>query len=996
MAVFTAAAVVATFVAANITAIAIGAAILIAAATYILAPKPKPPTGGSDFNSTQTVRQPISPHRVVYGSIRVGGALTYLSNSDDNKYVHSIVTVAGHEVDAINTVYFNDDVIHNDMLTSNIVNAGTYNAKARIKKHLGSASQVADSDLLTDVTEVDSNFRGRGRAYIYTRFEPNQDTYPNGMPNISAYVRGKKLFDPRDSGTRWTPNPALCIRDYLMDTSYGLNVISGKVEDTFVNSAANSCEEIVDTKDSAMTATSVDLVNEWIEFADDNLLLFETGDRITVSSSIDEVPAGLSPGVDYYAVVGHYKSNPAVLFATTYANALAGVTRNLTSAGGGILTVTKTGEPRFTCNGSFNVDAKPVDILRDMLSSMGGRLVYSSGKWRMYAAVWSAPTVTFDEDDLRGQVTVSTRHPRRARFNAIRGIYVAGINNGQPSDYPIITNSIYEDEDGGFQNITSLDLPYTNRSQTAQRLAKIELERHRRQLSTDIGLSLAGLLVQAGENCYLDFASNGFVSKSFEIISWDISIAANNDAPVMGINLGMREIDANAFAFNELTEEVQPDPAPETTLPDAFTVQPPTSLTITSGTSVLDLRLDGSIFSRIKAEWTASTDGFVDRYEIQYKKSADSDWIIAGYVPGGIEYIFILDVKDGVDYDVRVRTVNVLGVRSSFATISNHTVIGKTAVPANVTGFSAQQNGNVVNLKWNRVNEPDIAGYEIRYKSDGAFDWDTAIILTRETKGTLVTNGALPPGAWTVAIKALDTSGNYSTTETTSSIVVTNDNDIIAGVTEHARWVGTLTNLVRHDVSGRLIPQDQDAAAGDNFDVFDTFVQNPYTICTYEGVEVDLGFDADQVRVYAEILTALGPSVLTGSPDPTLSIDYRDDVDAYDGFENWTLGTVDGRHFKFKVTIDTSIGLMYLEEFTTVVDIVERVERGTETVAVAGTAINFTQQFHSIPQINIQVDGTSALIPMKSSVTTTGFTAQVFNSSGTDVGGTVDWTATGA
>ena len=65
-------------------------------------------------------------------------------------------------------------------------------------------------------------------------------------------------------------------------------------------------------------------------------------------------------------------------------------------------------------------------------------------------------------------------------------------------------------------------------------------------------------------------------------------------------------------------------------------------------------------------------------------------------------------------------------------------------------------------------------------------------------------------------------------------------------------------------------------------------------------------------------------------------------------------------------------------------------------MAAGGQAIAFAQQFHTAPRVAATVDGTSALIATKENVTTTGFTAHVFNTGGTDVGGTLDWQATGA
>ncbi|MCP6756604.1 hypothetical protein NL533_33770, partial [Klebsiella pneumoniae] len=65
-----------------------------------------------------------------------------------------------------------------------------------------------------------------------------------GIPNVSAVVNGKKVYDPRDGTTEWSNNAALCIRDYLT-SSYGFNCSSDEINDTYFSSAANHCDESV-------------------------------------------------------------------------------------------------------------------------------------------------------------------------------------------------------------------------------------------------------------------------------------------------------------------------------------------------------------------------------------------------------------------------------------------------------------------------------------------------------------------------------------------------------------------------------------------------------------------------------------------------------------------------------------------------------------------------------------------------------------------------------
>ena len=316
--------------------------------------------------------------------------------------------------------------------------------------------------------------------------------------------------------------------------------------------------------------------------------------------------------------------------------------------------------------------------------------------------------------------------------------------------------------------------------------------------------------------------------------------------------------------------------------------------------------------------------------------------------------------------------------------------------PADVTGFSAVQNGDVVVFTWNSV--PDIfnAGFEIRYAPQSAATFESATPLTEVTKGTSITSAAVPPGDWTFYIVGVnDAQNKYSEIPATSNLTVTNALDIISQIAQAPSWPGTLVNFVLHH-TGVLVPKSQNLASADGYDTFDIFVINPFQTCTYESAEMDIGFD-DDVRVWGDIQSTLGPGE-TGLAAPKLSIDYRLAAGSYDGFESWTIGNLTARYFKHKLTLDSLVGVAYINEFLPTVDVLEHTlsATGVTIAAAGGTTITFATPFHTVPFVRTFMAATTALIPVRSNVTATSFLAQVFNSSGADVGGTIDWEATGS
>lgn len=192
-------------------------------------------------------RQATAPQEIVYGEIRKGGVVTFIeSTGDTNQYLHQIICLAGHEVNAIGDIYINDEVVTWDSSTGLVTTSkwqdADGNSKIRIRKHLGADNQTADSDLVSE-TSVTSDFKGEGIAYLYVRMEYDQSVFAEGIPLFTAKVQGKKVYDPRTSSSGYSANAALCIRDYLV-SAYGLDN-TGVTNDTVFQAAANTCDEDV-------------------------------------------------------------------------------------------------------------------------------------------------------------------------------------------------------------------------------------------------------------------------------------------------------------------------------------------------------------------------------------------------------------------------------------------------------------------------------------------------------------------------------------------------------------------------------------------------------------------------------------------------------------------------------------------------------------------------------------------------------------------------------
>ena len=177
-----------------------------------------------------------SPIPVIYGSRRIGGNRVFLEVSgENNEYVHLVLALCEGPISAINTVYLND-VPSTDTRFSGLVD---------VYKHLGTDDQIADANLMTAVPSWTAEHRLCGVAYLYIRLKWDSDVFSGGLPTITADIDGRLIYDPRDAITKFSRNPALCIRDYITNTRYGRGIPESQIQDSDVIAAANYCDETV-------------------------------------------------------------------------------------------------------------------------------------------------------------------------------------------------------------------------------------------------------------------------------------------------------------------------------------------------------------------------------------------------------------------------------------------------------------------------------------------------------------------------------------------------------------------------------------------------------------------------------------------------------------------------------------------------------------------------------------------------------------------------------
>ena len=200
---------------------------------------PTPSIGTQMSGTTTTVREPASTRTMVYGRARVGGSIVYLdSTGTDNEYMHMVIAVAGHAIDAYEEVWFNDEKVWDSGYV------GSWATYVNLNFHDGTQT-TADANLVSRSTQWTTDHKLLDTAYIYVRLKYDAEQFANGLPNISTVVRGKKVYNPATSTTVWSQNPALIVRDYLLDSKYGLAEDAANINATSVSTAQTLCDQDV-------------------------------------------------------------------------------------------------------------------------------------------------------------------------------------------------------------------------------------------------------------------------------------------------------------------------------------------------------------------------------------------------------------------------------------------------------------------------------------------------------------------------------------------------------------------------------------------------------------------------------------------------------------------------------------------------------------------------------------------------------------------------------
>jgi len=428
----------------------------------------------------------------------------------------------------------------------------------------------------------------------------------------------------------------------------------------------------------------------------------------------------------------------------------------------------------FDCNAVIDTSKKVLDNVRDIVKGMRGYLPYVQGKYKLVIETTGSASVSLTEDDIIGGYALASP-TKNSKYNRVIASFINPDRNYQVDEiqYPAIDDSGYatadkhatmKTADGGFLLEGRFDFKTITSPYQAEEMAEIILRRSRESLGLSINCGFKAYELHIGDICNVSLSSLGFTNKSFRVLS----MTFNEDYT---INLNLVEYQASHYTF---ATKGQVSSTPTTTLPNPFSIQPPASISLSD--EMIEYA-DGVVLTRLNILITASTDKFVQYYQVEAKQTTESNFKI---ISNGTQLRHeLLNVIDDATYDVRVKAINSLGVSSTYVS-AQRKIVGATETPADVDDLSVSLVGsNQMELSWTPVEDLDISWYEIRFQdvSSGA-TWNESTPLTKvvRRKSNTVTVNAT---TGSFLIKAVDKLGNASANASVVATVISGLNNFV-------------------------------------------------------------------------------------------------------------------------------------------------------------------------------------------------------------------------
>lgn len=204
------------------------------------------------------IRGGALPRRIIYGRHRVGGIEAYVTaHGPENEWLDYILIWADGPCEEVEKILFDGVEVELEPIDSanpHILVAKSSSPWAgcvRVESELGDSTNPPPHGvgIIPGWGDNNENNLLRGICYSWVELKYDADKFPNGVPNISAVIKGRKdIWDPRIDDYAYTDNVALIFNHYMtLDPRIGPGAdYATEIGEEELIAAANICDELVD------------------------------------------------------------------------------------------------------------------------------------------------------------------------------------------------------------------------------------------------------------------------------------------------------------------------------------------------------------------------------------------------------------------------------------------------------------------------------------------------------------------------------------------------------------------------------------------------------------------------------------------------------------------------------------------------------------------------------------------------------------------------------
>jgi hypothetical protein len=629
---------------------------------------------------------------VIYGTRRVGAQIIYMDvSANDSRDLYVVYALSVGECDEIigRTIeldgnpltdsarfrdggYIGSDKISSGSGSLNTVSqngtgidagAGQFGTSPTQKYryvmnlHHGAVTQTADPMLVASMPNWTSAHKLNGVCYIAAHYGYDKEGIWSGVPQLTVQVRGKKVFDPRDTnqtfGTvstyEYSDNPALTFLDYITNNDYGKGLTQSQINMSTFTAAANVCDTEVDQPYFNGSAQSL----TWSGNVGDDFITIGGTDpdsawwQNKVGEVIDIRDGSNTLIVDGKEIKdvqrnGFYDQNNEYI---VYINDTLGSTYS-SQAGTSLVKV-----KRFHCNGYLDANKNVMDNAKELLANMRGIFLYIDGKYELSIEDTGTSTFSINDNHIIADAGISVDYGNKDKKANKVIVEFFNANKKYELDTATVLHDAspeYYSDDGDEILEIKAEFPYISDPYIAYNMGKAILTRSRNQTTMQFLGTPEMYKLNVGDIVDLTYAGLGFSGKVCRVEA--LELQPNGLVAVSLIEY-----------FDVYTWEVPPqEPVEElANLPSAYAVKAPTGLSFTD--------TDSSSTGRPFLSWNEPTDFPNYQYRINVVDSS-SNQVINKIVD--VENCDLNFLPVDTNYVASVSSLNTLGSESSPATLT--------------------------------------------------------------------------------------------------------------------------------------------------------------------------------------------------------------------------------------------------------------------------------------------------------------------------------------